>query len=116
VEVVLKILQQEQLYAKFSKCSFGAKEVNYLGHTITGSRVAMETNKIQAVQEWPTPSNFKQLRGFLGLIEYYRKFIKHYATIASPLTDLLKKDAFQWSFQAAEAFSRLKTALVLHLC
>ena len=110
VEIVLKLLQQEKLYAKLSKCSFGATEVDYLGHTITGAWVAMENSKIEAVKKWPTPTNLKQVRGFLGLTGYYRRFIKNYASIAAPLTDLLKKDAFNWNVKAAEAFENLQFA------
>ena len=111
VEIVLKLLQQEKLYAKLSKCSFGATEVDYLGHTITGAGVAMENSKIEAVKKWPTPTNLKQVRGFLGLTGYYRRFIKNYASIAAPLTDLLKKDAFNWNVKAAEAFENLQFAM-----
>ena len=111
MEIVLKLLQQEKLYAKLSKCSFGATEVDYLGHTITGAGVAMENSKIEAVKKWPTPTNLKQVRGFLGLTGYYRRFIKNYASIAAPLTDLLKKDAFNWNVKAAEAFENLQFAM-----
>lgn len=111
LEVVLQILQRQQLYARFSKCSFGVKEIDYLGHTLSGSGVAMDCNKLRAVKEWPRPINLKQLRGFLGLTGYYRRFVKGYAQIAAPLTDLLKKDAFQWTVTADNAFQQLKEAL-----
>jgi hypothetical protein len=77
------------------------KEVDYLGHTVSGSGVAMDKLKVQTVLDWPKPTNVKQLRGFLGLTGYYKRFIKSYATIATPLTNLLKK----------EAFSHLKSAI-----
>jgi len=111
LEVVLQVLKQHQLYAKLSKCSFGLQQVDYLGHTVSGQGVAMEADKVQAVLQWPCPTNVKQLRGFLGLTGYYRRFIKGYASIASPLTDLLKKDQFQWSSQATETFQTLKLAI-----
>jgi len=111
LEVVLQVLKQHQLYAKLSKCSFGLQQVDYLGHTVSGQGVAMEADKVQAVLQWPCPASVKQLRGFLGLTGYYRRFIKGYASIASPLTDLLKKDQFQWSSQATETFQTLKLAI-----
>ena len=112
VEIVLKILQQEKLYAKLSKCSVSIREVDYLGHTITANGVAMDINKISTVKEWPTTTNLKQLREFLGLTGYSRRFIKDYATLVSPLIDLLKKDAFEWSLEAAKAFDNLKQVLI----
>lgn len=97
LELVLQTLKHHQLYARLSKCSFGATEVDFLGHTVSGKGVSMEATKIKAVLDWPTPTTVKQLRGFLGLTGYYRRFIKSYAHIAGPLTDLLKKDSFLWN-------------------
>ena len=111
LEIVLQILQSEKLFAKLSKCSFGVREIDYLGHTITGHGVTLEKDKVAAVLDWPWPATLKQLRGFLGLTGYYRRFIRGYASLASPLTDLLKKDSFSWSNKADEAFSMLKRAI-----
>ena len=108
---MLQVLQRESLYAKLSKCLFGTNEIDYLGHTITGNGVHMDRDKVKAVIEWQQPRNLKQLRGFLGLTSYYRRFIKGYASIAAPLTDLLKKDFFQWSPKAEEAFQKMKQAI-----
>lgn len=108
---VLQTLRQHRLYAKLSKCSFGLKQVDYLGHTVSGNDVAVDVSKVQAVLDWPQPQNLKQLRGFLGLTGYYRKFIQGYATIAAPLTQLLKKDNFLWNPLAADPFNKLKIAL-----
>lgn len=94
LESVLQTLQQHVLFVKFSKCSFGTLEVEYLGHTVSGSGVAMDKSKVQAILDWPRPQNIKQLRGFLGLTGYYRKFIRAYASIVLPLINLLKKDSF----------------------
>jgi len=84
------------LFARLSKCSFGLQQIDYLGHTVSRNGVAMDTTKVQTILDWPEPTNLKQLRGFLGITEYYRRFIKGYATITAPLSDLLKKDNFSW--------------------
>ena len=87
--------------------------MEYLGHVISKAGVATDSSKIQAVSLWPTPKSVKQLRGFLGLTGYYRKFIKYYGLISKPLTDLLKKNVpFQWTPGVNTAFETLKTQLV----
>ncbi|MCH80874.1 Ty3/gypsy retrotransposon protein, partial [Trifolium medium] len=111
LDAVMQILQENTLFVKLSKCSFGVLEIEYLGHMVTGHGVSMDKDKVQAVINWPTPKNVNQLRGFLGLTGYYRRFIKSYAKIASPLTDLLKKAAYEWNDQAELAFQQLKTAI-----
>jgi hypothetical protein len=111
LESVLQVLQQNTLYVKLSKCAFGVEEIEYLGHVVSGKGVAMEATKVEAVNNWPTPKNLKQLRGFLGLTGYYRRFIKSYAKIAAPLTDLLRKDAFCWNSTTQQAFEDLQRAV-----
>lgn len=110
---VLHLMRSHSLYAKLSKCCFGFTVVDYLGHTISHQGVQIDRSKIQAVLNWPTPTNLKQLRGFLGLSGYYRRFVCHNATIAGPLTELLKKDAFTWTLQATTAFEDLKHAITV---
>jgi len=112
LEIALGVLRKHKLFAKRSKCSFGVKEVEYLGHVISLQGVSTDPSKIQVVREWPIPSTVKQLRGFLGLTGYYRRFVKNYGLISKPLTALLKKDAFCWRIEAQQAFEQLKTAMV----
>nr|GEU96796.1 hypothetical protein [Tanacetum cinerariifolium] len=112
LEIVLQLMRTHTLFAKQSKCMFGAKRVKYLGYVITSQGVAIDETKIEAMQNWPTPTNLKQLRGFLGLTGYYRWFIKNYASISQPLTKLMKKNAFQWSSEAQSAFLELKEAMM----
>jgi hypothetical protein len=89
---VFQILQQNQLLLKKSKCSFAQTSLEYLGHIISSKGVSTDPEKIKAVQAWPTPTNVKKLRGFLGLSGYYRKVIKNYGILSRPLNDLLKKN------------------------
>ncbi|RLN15700.1 hypothetical protein C2845_PM02G21340 [Panicum miliaceum] len=113
LSAMLQILANNSLYAKPSNCSFAKDSIEYLGHVISSKGVATDPQKILAVQGWPVPNNVKEVRGFLGLTGYYRRFIKHYSLISKPLTMLLKKGIrFVWSSVAQEAFDTLKHALV----
>jgi hypothetical protein len=106
---VFEILRAQKFYVKLSKCSFAQQEVEHLSHTILAQGVSTKVAKIQAVEQWQTPKNLKDLRGFLGLIEYYRRFIKHYGLISRPLSDLLKKGVpFVWTTVTESAFQQLK--------
>ncbi|KAG7579311.1 Integrase catalytic core [Arabidopsis thaliana x Arabidopsis arenosa] len=111
LQSVFELMQQHQLFAKRSKCAFAVKKVEYLGHFISAEGIATDPAKLQAVREWPIPVNLKQLRGFLGLAGYYRRFVKSFGTIAGPLHALTKTDAFVWSVEAQKAFEELKDAL-----
>ena len=95
VKQVFQLLSDNKLVLKRSKCSFGEPAVSYLGHIVSAQGVAMDPSKVDAVESWPIPRTLRALRGFLGLIGYYRKFIAGYGSVASPLTALLKRDAFQ---------------------
>ena len=111
VDKVLQLLKEQQLYAKPSKCFFGVKEVEYLGHIVSHEGVKVDPNKIKAMMDWPIPKTLKNLRGFLGLTGYYRKFVQNYGRIAAPLTALTKKDAFSWTPEATKSFEQLKEAM-----
>lgn len=111
LEEVLQKMESHKLFAKASKCLFGQKQLEYLGHIISDQGVATDPDKVLAMKEWPIPTTIKQLRGFLGLTGYYRRFIKGYGEISRPLTQLLKKGLFAWSHEATLAFDKLKHAM-----
>ncbi|XP_037424582.1 uncharacterized protein LOC119289334 [Triticum dicoccoides] len=112
LQEVFRILHENQFYVKMSKCSFAQQELEYLGHIISAEGVKTDPAKIQSVQKWPTLTNIKQVRGFLGLTGYHRKFIKDYGVISRSLTELLKKDSiFLWTPTVEAAFQQLKLAL-----
>ena len=118
LRVILERLRAHQLYAKFSKCEFWLKQVDFPGHVISAEGVAMDPAKVEAVLSWKQPVS--KIRSFLGLAGYYRRFIEDFSQIATPMTRLLKKDKkFEWSEACEATFQefkrRLTTGLVLVL-
>ena len=114
LRTVLQRLQKVGLTAKPTKCQFGMTECTYLGYVVGGGKVRMEPSKIEAVQSFGVPRTKKEVRSFLGITGYYRKFIPQYASIASPLTDLIRKsepNRVEWTPACAAAFDKLKTIL-----
>lgn len=110
---VLELLQAHQWKLKLSKCAFAQRSISYLGHVITGNGVATDPEKITAVTNWPSPTSVHDVRSFLGLAGYYRKFVRHFGLIAKPLTALLRKNTiFQWTQDHQAFFQALKHALV----
>lgn len=112
VQEVLQLMSSNSLHANLKKCSFGTTQIHYLGHIISEKGVETEPDKVNAIVQWPTPRTLKQLRGFLGLTGYYRRFIKDNGKICKPMTQLLRKDAFQWTQEATIAFNTLKQVMV----
>lgn len=110
---VFKTLMEGSFFLKGSKCLFAQRQLEYLGHIVSSRGVEPDPSKIKAMVDWPTPTCIKSLHGFLGLTGFYRKFIRSYANIASPLTALLRKDCFKWSPEAQSAFEQLKHAMTL---
>ena len=111
LRVVLQTLKDNQFFVKRGKCSFGQPSLEYLGHMVSAEGVSMDYKKIQAMLDWPAPKNVKELRGFLGLTGYYRLFVKGYVSVAAPLTNLLKLNAYQWSNSTQQAFQKLKATM-----
>ena len=114
LEKVLERLGQSGLTAKLKKCQFGTNNCHYLGHIVGEGCVRPEDSKIKAIKEFPLPTTKKQVRTFLGLTGYYRRFIPNYATIAAPLTDLTRKVApntVHCSQDAESSFNALKEFL-----
>ena len=109
--IVLQLLQNHQFFVKESKCNFAAPTVAYLGHIIQQGTVSPDPEKIQAILQWPEPKSFTMLRAFLGITGFYRKFIRDYATLVSPLTDLIKLKVFTWNQNANTAFTQFKNIL-----
>jgi len=112
VRAVFERLREQKLYAKRSKCEFFRSEVEFLGHRIGANGLAVSQDKITAVREWPAPSNVSEVRSFLGLAGFYRRFVKNYSKVALPITELTKeKVPFEWGAKQHEAFAALKEAL-----
>ena len=112
VEAVLSALERHHLYAKASKCQFGMAELDFLGHTISGAGIMVDARKVKAILDWPDPSDAHQLRCFLGLAGFYRRFVNRFSHIAAPPTNITgAKATWRWSEVETKAFAELKHAL-----
>lgn len=111
---VLGKLREHQLFAKPSKCEFGQEEIAFLGHRVSKAGIKMDPTKVKAVVDWPKAQDVSQLRSFMGLANYFRRFVHKFAQIAAPLTDLLNKKVLEehWGESQDAAFAKLKQALV----
>ncbi|WVZ81101.1 hypothetical protein U9M48_028517 [Paspalum notatum var. saurae] len=109
LRLVLQKLREHKLYAKFSKCDFWIEEVKFLGHVISNGGIAVDQSKVSEVQNWKISGDVKDIRSFLGLAGYYRRFIEGFSKIAKPMTALLEKNIkFQWTLACQKAFKELK--------
>ncbi|XP_043725557.1 uncharacterized mitochondrial protein AtMg00860-like [Telopea speciosissima] len=111
LHTVLQALHNHTLFANRSKCTFGQISVEYLGHVVSTTGVEMDRQKIFALLDWPPPTYLKEFCGLLGLTGYYQRFVRDYAKIAAPLTDLLKKGTFHWTSASQRASVELQYAM-----
>ena len=112
LRIVLQTLRERQLYAKLSKCQFWLDRVAFLGHVISAEGVSVDPQKIEAVVNWKPPKNVSEVRSFLGLAGYYRKFVEGFSKIAAPLTKLTRKDVkYDWVDACQKSFDELKGRL-----
>lgn len=130
IRQVLQVLKDKKLYAKGTKCDFFRQHVEFLGYRVSQGKIFTHPKKIQAIQEWPLPTNVREVRSFLGLCNFYRKFIQNHAKIAKPLTDVLKSTDFEAKYgtpfkktapvqlgeKEIKAFQELKDALTQAPC
>ncbi|GKC00700.1 putative reverse transcriptase domain-containing protein [Tanacetum coccineum] len=109
---ILDLLKKEKLYAKFSKCEFWLKEVQFLGHVVNRDGIHVDPSKVESVKNWKTPESSTEIRSFLGLAGYYQRFIENFSKIAKPLTLLTQKNkTYVWGDEQDEAFRILKEKL-----
>jgi len=112
LRLVLSKQRDAGLKLKPSKCSLLQKQVSFLGHVVSGEGIRTDPEKVRVVADWPVPVNLREVRSFVGLCSYYRRFVKDFARISSPLHALTRKNAsFHWSEGCQEAFEELKCAL-----
>jgi hypothetical protein len=112
LDTVLQLLEDNDIRLRLQKCWFARKELEYLGHMVSGSGIRPSDSKIKAVTEWPVPHNVQQIQSFLGFCNFYRRYVKDYSKIANPLYAVTHKNAkFQWTDTQSTAFQQLKRAL-----
>ena len=106
---VLQRLLENDLYLKPKKCEFEKTKIEWLGMIIEEGKISMDAGKLKGIRDWPVPTTVKQVRGFLGFGNFYRRFIRHFSEIAKPLNELLKKDrTFKWTQECQRSFDELK--------
>ncbi|GJT63670.1 putative reverse transcriptase domain-containing protein, partial [Tanacetum coccineum] len=112
LKLILELLKKEELYAKFSKCEFWIPKVQFLGHVIDSKGIHVDPAKIESIKDWASPKSPTEIRQFLGLVGYYRRFIEGFSKIAKPMTKLTqKKVKFVWGDKQEATFQLLKQKL-----
>ncbi|XP_015967212.1 uncharacterized mitochondrial protein AtMg00860-like [Arachis duranensis] len=112
LRIVLQILKERKLYAKLSKYEFWKEEVKFLGHVVSKGGIVVDPSKDEVVMEWERPTSVTEVRSFLGLVGYYRRFIHGFSQIALPMTKLTRKETpFIWTSECEESFQTLKEKL-----
>ncbi|XP_060962725.1 uncharacterized mitochondrial protein AtMg00860-like [Cannabis sativa] len=116
LRLTLSRLKEHQLYAKFKKCELRLEKVAFLGHIVSKDGVEVDPAKIEAVKSWPKPKTASEVRSFVGLAGYYRRFVEGFSKIATPLTNLTRKQQkFAWTDKCEESFQTLKDKLITTL-
>ena len=106
------MIKEHQLYIQREKCEFFTDKVEFLGHFISADGAEMDPDKVKAIIDWPTPNNKRDIMSFLGLANYYRKFVKGFSAIVKPISDLLKeKINWQWGKEQDDTMAHIKVAI-----
>lgn len=109
---VLLILRRDQLYATIKKCEFGSEQVHFLGYIVSAQGLAVDPEKVEAIQSWPVPATLSETRSFHGLASFYRRFVPQFSTLMAPITDCIRREStFSWTPEASQALSIIKQKL-----
>lgn len=108
---LFEVLREQRLYGKLEKCSFLMHEVRFLGYIVGRQGVKVDPAKVEAIRTWPTPTTITQVRSFHGLASFYRRFVRNFSTVMSPITDCTKKEVFTWTREAQRAFEDIKKGM-----
>nr|GEZ87888.1 retrotransposon protein, putative, Ty3-gypsy subclass [Tanacetum cinerariifolium] len=112
--IVLEILRHKKLYAKFSKCEFWLQQVAFLGHIVSADGITMDPSKVEAIIKWPRPTTMTEMRSFLGLVGYYRRFVEGFSGLALPLTKLMRKGSGVFQIYSDASKKGLGCVLMQH--